>query len=106
MFAFRWFTCPILALVFLSFPVNAQNTQSCLLGLDAANAERYLEARDQLTTCIDQAGLQGSNLALVYRVRGVTYGELDQDELALNDLNRAVQSDPEYAEAYYSRGLL
>ena len=55
----------------------------------------------------------GKLLARVYHLRGAahrhfgnTNTDLVEHELAVDDFTRAIELDPDYAEAYFSRGVL
>jgi tetratricopeptide (TPR) repeat protein len=52
-------------------------------------------------------------MARFYHLRGATHRhfgntntDLAEHQLAVNDFSRAIELDPEYAEAYFSRGVL
>ncbi len=53
-------------------------------------------------------------LARFYHLRGATHrhlgntggSDLAEHQLAVNDFSRAIELDPDYAEAYFSRGVL
>ena len=53
-------------------------------------------------------------VARFYHLRGATHrhfgntsgSDLAEHQLAVNDFSRAIELDPEYAEAYFSRGVL
>src|SRR5512136_1410327 len=53
-------------------------------------------------------------MARFYHLRGETHrhfgntsgSDLAEHQLAVNDFSRAIELDPEYAEAYFSRGVL
>jgi tetratricopeptide (TPR) repeat protein len=42
---------------------------------------------------------------LAHNARGITYGELGQYQLAIEDFNKAIGLKQDYAEAYYNRGF-
>jgi tetratricopeptide (TPR) repeat protein len=42
---------------------------------------------------------------IVYESRGLVYQENKNNEGAIDDFNKAIELDPEYAETYYYRGL-
>lgn len=44
-------------------------------------------------------------LSQVYNNRGITYYQQGNYQQAIADYNKAIQIDPNYAEAYYYRGL-
>ena len=41
---------------------------------------------------------------LAYNIRGIEYSNLGNDRQAIEDLNRAIEIKPGYAEAYYNKG--
>jgi tetratricopeptide (TPR) repeat protein len=44
------------------------------------------------------------NNYLAHNARGITYGELGQYQLAIEDFNKAISLKQDYADAYYNRG--
>lgn len=64
-------------------------------------AERYKEAVVDLTKGIDLKPTETK-----YLFRANSYMELEEYDLALADFNSAIEIDPEYARAYYRRGIL
>ena len=43
---------------------------------------------------------------MAFNNRGTVYAKLLQDDHALDDFNRAINLDPDYAEAYYNRSVI
>jgi len=42
---------------------------------------------------------------LAHNARGITYGELGQYHLAIEDFNKAIGMKKDYADSYYNRGF-
>ena len=42
---------------------------------------------------------------MAYNNRGIAYGHLGQYERSIQDLDRAIQLDSDFAMAYYNRGV-
>ena len=78
---------------------------------DAFDAENWDKAiklgeaiRAEFPNSFDADGWNTKNLAGAYNNRGNSYNELKQYERAIEDLNKAIEIEPEDAEAYYNRG--
>lgn len=70
--------------------------------LEALNSEKIPEAIEMITHAISH---DPDNIALI-QSRGVIYAMNDEDDLALNDYNHALEKDPHYPEALLNRGLV
>ncbi|HUF02540.1 MAG TPA: tetratricopeptide repeat protein [Aridibacter sp.] len=71
--------------------------------------EKYVEAIADYTKVIQLKGTSSTvarNLPLVYHNRGLCYGLLSKNRLAIADLSNAIKLKPDYASAYKVRGLI
>lgn len=71
-----------------------------LQGEALQNLDRYSEAVDAYNKAIST-----ENNPLILTRRSSLYRILAQQDLAFNDLNQAIKSDPRYTEGYINRGL-
>lgn len=70
-------------------------------GIEHLQAERYDEAVQALTNALR---LTLGDIAQTLYYRGIAYGYLGDYEQALDDFNRALAQNPNFADAYNERG--
>jgi len=61
----------------------------------------YTEAIKKYSEAIES----NPNLVEAYNNRGLSYGAINKDDLAIEDFSRAIAINPLYADAYNNRGL-
>lgn len=78
------------------------------LGVNTQYLEDHLEALEFYENSISRAerlGFTSDFIAVNYNNRGVAYAELNKHENAIEDYNKAIKLNQDYAEAYYNRGV-
>jgi lipoprotein NlpI len=60
---------------------------------------------DRFTKEIDSGRLQGKDLAEVFRLRGIAYSHLTQNDRAAEDLSKAIELDPFNPQYYEDRAI-
>jgi tetratricopeptide (TPR) repeat protein len=103
---FVGFVFSALLVLFLCASVHAQVNNQCLdeakrLQSAATATKNYDSAVQKATECVGQS----PKSAAVYIVRGAIYRSKGDFDLALADLNKAIQIDAKNAEAYHQRGM-
>lgn len=102
-----WLAPPALALLatVAIFPAIAAATEGkdCVDGRNALADGEVGRAIDLLTRCIDKGGLERTSLARTHQRRGNAYARNGDNDKALQDLNRAIELDPDLARAYSDR---
>lgn len=78
-----------------------------------AGVNRFIEpgrdikiGKQSVIVLLSKAINLNSKYSFAYFVRGLTYEQLHQYQLALNDYNQAISLNPKYQETYKSRGTL
>jgi tetratricopeptide (TPR) repeat protein len=74
-------------------------------GFRAHREARYDEAIDYYTKVIRARTLAPRDRAVTFLLRGESYRENDEPERAILDFVRATKIKPNYAQAYYFKGL-
>ncbi|PAV29063.1 rhomboid family intramembrane serine protease [Virgibacillus profundi] len=102
--AFAVYLVMIVGLVIFGIENNMNSQAYNLMKIEELNQEnKYEEVVDIATTALDKRGdLEGP---LLFQ-RSYAYIELDQIDLAIEDLEKSIQSDNEIPEAYYNLALL
>jgi tetratricopeptide (TPR) repeat protein len=90
---------PSMAHLYDKFEVASRKNRAQLYAL----VERYDDAISDLNAAIDLPPLNTPDL---YTLRGQMYLALYEWDSALADYNRVIELDPDYADAYYERGVL
>lgn len=88
----------VLASVILATPLRADVKQDCV---HAGEPEARVAA---CTALIDAGAVAGTNLAVAQNNRGAAYDALDGHARAIEDFDRAIEINRDYAAAYYNRG--
>jgi tetratricopeptide (TPR) repeat protein len=74
-------------------------------GVKAYAEERYEEASEMLTACLQRADIELRWQAVALTHRGITFREMKQYKKALADLNQALKLNPGLTKALVGRGL-
>jgi tetratricopeptide (TPR) repeat protein len=88
-------------------PATAQTVQELAARCSPADPSQF-SLDEQAAACsalIDSAKRAGKNPSLVYRSRGVVFGQKGDVQLAITDFSEAIRLDPKSAEAFYDRGI-
>ena len=75
-----------------------------LRGLYYSEREEYGRAVDDYSVAL-MLGASGGDAAAIYSDRGLAWARLGDDERAMADFDRAIDANPNLAEAWYNRGL-
>ena len=67
--------------------------------------EKPDDAVSACTRLIEKGGRTNSDLATIYTHRGKAWDEKDEEDRALADYNKALELDPNNADAYFDRGV-
>ncbi|MGD8564677.1 MAG: tetratricopeptide repeat protein [Desulfarculaceae bacterium] len=74
-------------------------------GNDAARSGNLKKAIELFTKAIKSGRLSKENLAIAYNNRGSAWDDQGRADQAIRDYNKAVKTNPKYAEAYYNRSF-
>ena len=66
----------------------------------------YVKDLDKVNRCIENGKLDNKRLSAVYVLRGIAHSSLDQEQLALADLEKSLSLDPGNGNAFIIRGML
>jgi lipoprotein NlpI len=93
----------LLLLVTLSHAVEPSSEE---LAQVAAKKQRSLASRiEALTNEIESGRLEGKDLADAYRLRGVAYSELDDNERSVRDFSSAIELEQVTVQYYEDRAI-
>lgn len=96
----------VAALATAAPPVGATGPSTEELSQAATRKRAVLVARvDRLTQGIDSGRWQGRDLGELYRVRGITYSHLTDNQQALEDLSKAIELDAFNPQYYEDRAI-
>ena len=87
-----------------SFLAQAGPRDYCALGGVATKKAAFDKAIEYLTRCIDEADLDDDELVLVLSARASSHELNGQSRNAIEDLNRAIEIEPNDPNSYVNRG--
>lgn len=73
-------------------------------GFEAHQNDNMDDAIEYYTEFIRLDPVDTSNISVAYYSRGIAYGEKNEYDTAIEDYNKAIQLNPNFAEAYNNRG--
>jgi tetratricopeptide (TPR) repeat protein len=91
--------------VCLTSPAWATGLGDFNAGLTAVSEGNYDEAIRLCTKAIASGELSREELSLVYELRGVAWYQKKDYDKAIADYTKAIEINPQSAEAYYNRGI-